>query len=133
MNIAESVSKCLLLRTENLKLEINIIREGDTILEIYKNIDKLIKNNEQKFNYYIDLQSEMGNINKEIKIDLDYIIFTNSKMKNNIFDQIQNCRNIEKLTEEKFRHMCVLNDNIHNTEGLLSKRLGFKERSSIYF
>lgn len=132
MNIVESVSKSLLLRTENLKLEINIIREGDTILKIYKNIDKLIKNNEKKFNCYTDLQSEMGNINTKIKRDLDYIICTNSKLKNNIFDQIQNHSNIKKITEEKFRHMCVLNDKIRNTEELLLKRLGCEQNSSFF-
>lgn len=127
MNIVKSVSKSLLLRTECLKLEINIIWVGATILKIYKNIDKLIEVNEQKLNLSNDLQSQMGNINKEITRDLDYIKCSHFKMKNSLSDQIQNHSKIKKIMEAKFRRMCVLNDKISIIEETLLNRLGFEK------
>lgn len=122
MNIVQSVSKSLSLRAECLKLEIRIFWEGDIILKMYKNIDKMIDANGQKLDYYNNLQFEMGNINKEIK-KLDYITYKKSEMKKNIFNQVQRYSDVKSIAEEKFRHMCELNDKFPVIEGLLVNRL----------
>lgn len=124
MNTVKSVSKSLSLRAKCLKLEIHIIWEGDTILKMYKNIDKLIEVNEQKLDSCKHLQLQMGNINKEINRDMNCIIHTSSKMKNSIFKQIQKHSEVKQIAEEKFRHFCVLNNKCSVTEELLVNRLG---------
>lgn len=121
MNIVQSMSKSLSLRAECLKLEIRIFWEGDIILKMYKNIDKMIDANGLKLDCYNDLQFEMGNVNKEIK-ELDYITHKNSEMKKCILDQVQRYSAVKSIAEEKFRHVCELNDKFPVIEGLLVNR-----------
>lgn len=119
MNLIEAASKSFTLRVECFKLEIRIIWEGNRILKMYKNIDKLISVNDQKLDCYNNLQFEMGNINNEINKDLDYIMQANSKFKS----QIQLHNDVKEIVEEKFRQMCLLNNEIDEIEELLVNEL----------
>lgn len=126
MNIIESVSKSLSLRAECLKLEIHIIWEGDTILKKYNDIDKCIGVNKQKLDYCNDIQFQMKTINDKINSNLnDNIICTNSKIKINMWNQIQKYNDVKQITEKKYKHICVLNNELIDIEELLVNRLGF--------
>lgn len=125
MNTALSMTKMLLLKTKYLKLEICIIWVGDSILEMYKNIDKLIKINQQKLNFYHDLQSQMGNIIKKNNKDLYNITHANFNNENHISNHIRIHNEVKKITEEKFEQLNILNNTIYVTEERLINRLGF--------
>lgn len=134
MKIIESVSKSLSLRAECLKLEIHIIWVGDTVLKMYNNIDNLIGVNKQKLNYFNGIQLQTETLNKQINNDLnDNIMCTNSKMKIKIFDQIQKHNDIKQITEDKFRHMGILNNKLAAIEELLVNRSGFFYDRMIFF
>lgn len=126
MNIVVSASKSLSLRAECLKLDINLIWEGETILKMYKSIDKLIEVNKHKLNCYNDLQFQMGNISKEINKDLDDIECKNSKTVSSIFNKIQKYNKVKITTEEKCRYLYELHNKIPVTEELLLSRLMLK-------
>lgn len=123
-NIALSMSEVLSMKTKYLKLEIRIIWEGDSILKIYTNINELIEINKQKLNHYNNLQSQMENTIKKMKKDLYNIAHANTKIKNYLSNQIQIHKEVKKITEEKFRHLSVLNKTIYVTEERLASRLG---------
>lgn len=123
-NIVESVSKSLSLRAECLKLEIRTRWEGDTILKMYKFIDKLIEVNGSKLNCYNDLLFHIGNINKDAEKTLDFIVHTSFKMKKIILEQIEKHNNVNQIAEEKFRQMYELNQEIRTIEELKLNRLG---------
>lgn len=125
MNIALSMSKMLSMKAKYLKLEIRIIWEGDSILKMYKNINKLIEMNEHKLNCYNDLQSQMDNINKNINIDLYNITHANLKAIYRISNQIGIHNGVKKITEEKLSHLRILNNKIYVNEEQLVNRLGF--------
>lgn len=133
INIVQSASKGLSLRADCLKLEIRILWEGDLILKTYRNVDKLIDVNSQKLDSYNDLQSEMGNVNNEIKYLDTNVICTNSEMKNSTFNLIQKHDIIKNIVEEKFRCMCELNDKFPVIEELLVNRLLIKLININYF
>lgn len=125
MNIVESVSKSMSLRAKCLQLEICLIWEGETILRMYKNIEKLIEVNKQKFDCYNDLQFQMGNINTGINKDLDDIKFESSKTISSISNQIQKYNNVKIIAEEKNRYLNELHNKIPVTEEILLHRLSF--------
>lgn len=125
MNIIESVSNNLSLRAGCLKLEIDIIWERDTILKMYEHINKLIEDNKQKLNNYKDIELQTKTIHKQIVNELnDNIVYTYSKIKMKIFNQIQKHNNTKQITEDKFMYLCTLNNNLTVTEELLVNRLG---------
>jgi len=125
MNKVESVSKSLSLRAKCLKLEISLIWEGETILKMYKNIDKLVEVNTQKFDCYNEFQFQMENINTEINKDLDNIKCASSKIISLIFNQNQKYNNVKIIAEEKSRDLNELHNNITVTEEILLHRLSF--------
>jgi ABC-type dipeptide/oligopeptide/nickel transport system ATPase subunit len=125
MNRALSMTKMLSLKIKYLKLEICIIWVGDSILKMYKKNNKLIKINQQKLNFYNDLQSRMENIIKTINKDLYNITHANSNIKNHISNHIRIYNEVKKITEEKFLQLHVLNNTIYVTEEQLINRLGF--------
>jgi len=133
MNIVESVSKSLSLRARCLKLEINLMWEGETILKMYKNINKLIEVNEQQFDCYNDLQFQTGNINTEINKDLDDIKCNRSKTIISIFNQIEKFNSVKIITEDKCRYLNDLHNKIPVTEELLQNRLSFLRVTSYYY
>lgn len=124
-NIVESVLKCLSLRAECLKLDVCISWEGNKILKTYTNMTKLIDTNRQKLDCYNDLQCQIESVNMNINSDLSYITCTSFKIKNNVFNQIQKHDNVVKVIEDKYKYICVLNNEISVTEELLADRLGF--------
>lgn len=124
-NILESVMESLSLKSECLKLEIILVWEGDKILSILKDIDKFIDVNQRKLNFYNYLQIQMGYIYKELNKYTEYIACSNLKMKNNILNYIQRHNNVNNIIEEKFRHVCELNNMFLIIEDLLENRLGF--------
>ncbi|KAL4090563.1 hypothetical protein QTP88_025369 [Uroleucon formosanum] len=125
MNIVESVSKSMSLRAKCLQLEICLIWEGETILRMYKNIEKLIEVNKQKFDCYNDLQFQMGNINTGINKDLDDIKFESSKTISSISNQIQKYNNVKIIAEEKNRYLNELHNKIPVTEEILLHSLAY--------
>lgn len=125
VNIVNSALKSLSLRAECLELDIRIIWEGNAILKTHKNTLKLIKINGQKLDYYNELQSQMGRCHKEIDNDLKYITRTVPKMNTSLFYQTQRHERIKKIVEDKFSHMCTLNNEIRATEEILVNRSGF--------
>lgn len=125
INILESMMKSLSLKAEYLKLEIIIVLEGENFLRILKGIDKFIEVNQQKLNFYNYLQTQLGHINKKINKYTEYITCSNLKMKNNILSYIQRHSDANNIIEEKFRHVCELNNKFPMIEELLENRLGF--------
>jgi len=121
MKLVEATLKIFLLRIECFKLEIRIIWEGNTILKIYRNVDKLIEINNQKLHYYNDLLLEIRNINYEIEKDLNYTASTNSKLIN----QIRIHNEAKQIVDDKFRQLCSLNNKIHEIEEFLVNELSF--------